>query len=1125
MSAPLSLRVCCLVAMAPALTDPVATQTKLKIKVLDPSLSLPIGNPVEVVHKDSISIHKGEPNCKVTLNSVLNLKQIENSILKTVGLNSKIKQIKIIQKGANRKDTGQLGVVHNNEHSGDQKMNQPLESVNGMPKENGLKTANELKKSIELNTLTNLNGDHDTVNHTLQNGDQEQAYTVNSVPDMVTSVNSGTEVARDDVCDGADIDTEFVDIENEETDPIKSEKELSEEVSEKQHVLERRADRLLKRLRRLQGRQLETHIRNQTGSYVSFLHRNLQSVAHRSMGISGPNSELKAELLKSEDVKSLSTAALVNLVRKIQSTQNQAALNKRIATQKKAKEEKPSQSVLVIDGQICKEANRVSGQLQTNLNHMLDTLDSDATESSSGGESCDEDDEYERERKIPPPPLHRRAEWKWASDRAAVACRWTWLQAQVSDLEYRIRQQSDIHKQIRHNKGSVVLGEPPSLEELGARLRQARANGKLLSPIETKIADFDAKNVSGSPCNIAAVMTNVNRQATKLTQSLGNCLTPIQSNLLTENKLKDGQCNSLNGVVNSTHPSSTTEENLSSVLPGPSGDASSVEQSPPSALLDATCQAARCRPVRSYRKRKLLRTSGLHQVSRKAARLSTVKCHCSPPFSSCPMCGGRYNNSQTVDADTMPVNERVSLLDPSYHPVLSFNEEIPLTIHFEALLKSGDWQNKPPPKATKLLSTDRKRQKLLVPSVRGKVRKQTKYAKGAATALLASAKLRNKYERRTPTKGRPSLKSTRKVSDLRKRRMTESLSIALKQDSMDDGQLSGPSDYDDEDEYANCGRDTLLSSSGASTGFRELKDATMRKRRLESAYDIDNIVIPYSIASATRVVKLEYKEIVTPKWRDITENSEETDNTPEDTNKELTDETENTSDEFFAAMHDKCEIQERKRFQSFIKYPSRRSRGSRNDSGPLTPDTASTDVCVLNEGNDSAQRIDDDTRRRSQTLSSSGGSHTNLAASLREEVFRRRSSSASLRRSSVSVGTDDISMDIDDGELVEPWPIRSFPLSEEEYEEMKTSVSQPEVETCTYFTRNKISSNSIVGLDEETSVSEGTTFDAVETQVSVPESPNSSAGSHTSEDPNDPEWTVANSDKLGEKNLVRLGRR
>lgn len=88
----------------------------------------------------------------------------------------------------------------------------------------------------------------------------------------------------------------------------------------------------------------------------------------------------------------------------------------------------------------------------------------------------------------------------------------------------------------------------------------------------------------------------------------------------------------------------------------------------------------------------------------------------------------------------------------------------------------------------------------------------------------------------------------------------------LKQNNIDDGHFSGPSDYDEDEDYLNFGRDNLLSSSGASSGFKELKDATMRKRRLENAYDIDNIVIPYSIASATRVVKLEYKEIVTPKY-------------------------------------------------------------------------------------------------------------------------------------------------------------------------------------------------------------------------------------------------------------------
>lgn len=56
----------------------------------------------------------------------------------------------------------------------------------------------------------------------------------------------------------------------------------------------------------------------------------------------------------------------------------------------------------------------------------------------------------------------------------------------------------------------------------------------------------------------------------------------------------------------------------------------------------------------------------------------------------------------------------------------------------------------------------------------------------------------------------------------------------------------------------------------------------------------------------------------------------------------------------------------------------------------------------------------------------SGGIYINLVFFLREEVFRRRSSFVSLRRFSVSVGIDDLSMDYDDGEVVEFWFIRIF---------------------------------------------------------------------------------------------------
>jgi len=55
-----------------------------------------------------------------------------------------------------------------------------------------------------------------------------------------------------------------------------------------------------------------------------------------------------------------------------------------------------------------------------------------------------------------------------------------------------------------------------------------------------------------------------------------------------------------------------------------------------------------------------------------------------------------------------------------------------------------------------------------------------------------------------------------------------------------------------------------LGSSSQSQMWKELKEG-MRRKRGESAYDINNIVIPYSIAAATRVERLQYKEILTPK--------------------------------------------------------------------------------------------------------------------------------------------------------------------------------------------------------------------------------------------------------------------
>ena len=87
-----------------------------------------------------------------------------------------------------------------------------------------------------------------------------------------------------------------------------------------------------------------------------------------------------------------------------------------------------------------------------------------------------------------------------------------------------------------------------------------------------------------------------------------------------------------------------------------------------------TC--ARVRPlVRSmFRKRKLLQTSGLHVMSKKAARASTVRCGCRPPLPTCALCTGRLDPMMPQQHDLLTASERIALLNPTFHPVLSFPE-------------------------------------------------------------------------------------------------------------------------------------------------------------------------------------------------------------------------------------------------------------------------------------------------------------------------------------------------------------------------------------------------------------------------------------------------------------------
>ncbi|KAG5842390.1 hypothetical protein ANANG_G00177160 [Anguilla anguilla] len=102
------------------------------------------------------------------------------------------------------------------------------------------------------------------------------------------------------------------------------------------------------------------------------------------------------------------------------------------------------------------ELSRLARSCSEALRTAEGALDSDHTASSSGGESESE----ERDGDSTPAwknTIQNSTEWQWAKCRAGLGSRWVWLQAQVSELEYRIRALTELYTHLRQGKGRGVL--------------------------------------------------------------------------------------------------------------------------------------------------------------------------------------------------------------------------------------------------------------------------------------------------------------------------------------------------------------------------------------------------------------------------------------------------------------------------------------------------------------------------------------------------------------------------------------------------------------------------------------------------------------------------------------------
>jgi hypothetical protein len=153
----------------------------------------------------------------------------------------------------------------------------------------------------------------------------------------------------------------------------------------RQKKLNSNASCLLKRLRRLQCREVNSAIKEKLRLLVS----SLSQAAGEKTAAALTVKPMVKDTLGNRELTSLSTAELVSYVQKMQSSQ-QHSFTQRQSVGLDSLPSGADDGLSILNDTMRSNMRNVSGQLFSNLRHLKSGLDSDATESSSGGESGDE---------------------------------------------------------------------------------------------------------------------------------------------------------------------------------------------------------------------------------------------------------------------------------------------------------------------------------------------------------------------------------------------------------------------------------------------------------------------------------------------------------------------------------------------------------------------------------------------------------------------------------------------------------------------------------------------------------------------------------------------------------------
>ncbi|XP_064371398.1 KAT8 regulatory NSL complex subunit 1-like protein isoform X2 [Dromaius novaehollandiae] len=546
------------------------------------------------------------------------------------------------------------------------------------------------------------------------------------------------------------------------------------------------------------------------------------------------------------------------------------------------------------------------------LSRVEKDLDSDATCSSS-----DEDCDGQTARTT---VEAYTSEWKWLADRARVGCRWTWLQAQISELEYKIQQLTDLHRQIRATKGMVILEEFPFPKDILKKQIQLTDQEALLNATGNSQAAIERQDslpehdFEMSPSSPTLLLRNIEKQSAQLSEIISSLIAPLNlspaSSPLSSKTCRHRQL--VNGISFRASDNREVSSSSSWLLDHQHIKKRRRDRTRLRSLSVANVStSARTRPLHSFQKRKLYRMPGACYWSQQTlpSRDASLTCKTQLPYTAAA------SPLSDSDSTASKILDYVQELDSSFHPVLSFPSDIPLHVYFETLLRKDDVKGEP----------------VDAPSlgVEFKMSPDNDYNQhNVSLKQWSSGSLYN-------SKCQSVSGTSDQLSEGRKKRHLSETAVGERNPRFETFSFQ----HAEPESHSNFAAVTSINAMSRPTHSTSSQHNSRRRLRSESSYDIDNIVIPMSLVAPSKLEKLQYKEILTPSWRIVEFQPLEGSQTDEE-------EIEDLSDEVFSLRHAKYEERERARWSLWeqSRWPRRNSRSySKNADGRHSQDSVQKD--------------------------------------------------------------------------------------------------------------------------------------------------------------------------------------